>query len=102
MILRTDIYEHNGHLIVAIEVPGVEQEMLDVRIERYVLTIECQRPPVRTPSRDYHRRERPSGPFRRDIALPVCVGDRANEFTDTRLLDGVFTLRIPIDTPMSA
>lgn len=102
MFLSTDIYEHDGHMVVAIEVPGVERSMLDVRINRFVLTIECLRPTTLKSARDYHRRERPAGPFRRDIALPRRVGERASQLADTRLLDGVFTLRIPIDAPMLA
>lgn len=97
MNLRTDIYEHEGHLVVAIEVPGVDESMLDIQIERFVLTIEATRPAPQSRGSDYHRRERPAGPFRRAISLPRCISDRARRLADTQLLDGVFTMRIPLD-----
>lgn len=97
MILRTDVYQQEDQLIVAIEVPGIDESMLEVSIDRFVLTIEGRRAPACvTPGRAYHRRERAAGSFRRDISLPVCVGDHMARFVDTKLRDGVFEVRIPL------
>ena len=99
MMLRTDVYEHDGELVVAIEMPGVEESTIDVQIDRFVLTVRGRRPTGADRRGGYHRRERTAGPFRRDISLPTCVAEEARRGARTRLSNGVFTVQIPIDGP---
>ena len=97
MILRTDIYEQDDQLIITIEIPGIDESMFEVSLDRYVLTIAGRRRPAPVaPGCTYHRRERPAGSFRRDISLPICVGDRQARFIGAELRDGLYVVRIPL------
>jgi HSP20 family protein len=97
MFLRTDIYEQDDQLIIAIEVPGIDESMFEVSIDQHVLTIAGRRGnALAAPGRAYHRRERSSGTFRRDISLPLCIGEHLIRFVDAKLRDGVYVVRIPM------
>jgi HSP20 family protein len=97
MILRTDIYEQDDQLIIIIEVPGIDESMLEVSLDRHVLTIAGRRRlAMQAHGCAYHRRERPVGSFRRDISLPICIGDHQARFIDAKLRDGLYVVRIPL------
>jgi HSP20 family protein len=97
MFLRTDIYEQDEQLLIAIEVPGIDESLLEISIEGFVLTIAGRRGPTSVaPGRAYHRRERSSGTFRRDISLPLFIDEHLLRFVDAKLNDGVYTIRIPL------
>ena len=97
MILRTDIYEQDDQLIITIEIPGIDESMFEVSLDRYVLTIAGRRRPASVAlGRVYHRRERPANSFRRYISLPICVGDHQARFVDTELRAGLYIVRIPL------
>ena len=69
-----DIFEDEEEVVVMMEVPEVDQEDIDVRVEDGMLIIEGERKLERDEKRqNYHRIERSYGTFRRAFALPVSV-----------------------------
>ena len=77
---RLDLFDWGDSYRVIIEVPGVEQENLEVALEGRSLTVAG----LREPSGDDAMRlisERPSGHFQRTLELPEAIdpeGTRAN------------------------
>ncbi len=97
---RVDIYELDDAFIVNAELPGVEEDQVEIRIEGRIMTITGQRP---SPSSDapgeisrYHIMENSYGPFRRDFSLP---DDIDKEGITARLQDGLLQIRLPKHTP---
>ena len=61
-----DIYEDEHNIILKIEVPGIDQKDIDVRVENNTLT-------VREKEENFHRVERRYGTFYRAFTLPNTV-----------------------------
>jgi HSP20 family protein len=92
MLFRCDVYEEEGELVVEVEAPGVPPEKLSVSVGDGVLCIEAGRPPSWR-NVHWHRRERGTGAFRREIPLPEPVlAHRA----EADLRDGLLRLRLPL------
>jgi HSP20 family protein len=69
-----DIYEDVHKVVVKIEVPGVKQEDLDVRLENQTLTIKGERKfESEEKEENFHRIERRYGSFVRSFAVPQTV-----------------------------
>lgn len=68
-----DIWEDNHQLVLVMELPGVEQNEIDIQIEGQMLIIRGQRPLEEPPERRYQRIERAYGPFCRQFTLPDNV-----------------------------
>ena len=69
-----DIYEDETEVVVKMELSGIEQKDIDVRIEEQTLIVEGERRLENEVSRhNYHRVERFYGPFRRTFLLPAGV-----------------------------
>src|SRR5580765_1340284 len=69
-----DIFERQDQLVIRAEVPGVQKDDLDVRIENGVLTLHGERKAESDVSEgDTHLRERSYGSFTRSFALPTTV-----------------------------
>src|SRR4029453_16847538 len=69
-----DIFERQDHLVVRAEVPGVQKDDMDVRVENGVLTLHGERkqdPEVK--EENAHRTERIYGSFARSFSLPTTV-----------------------------
>ncbi len=97
MIFRADVFEHGGELVISVEMPGIDESTVEFAISRFVLTVVGQRQPVAGVRKgDYHRRERPIGNHKRDIALPFPVDDDMSEAASASLGSGVLTIRIPL------
>jgi HSP20 family protein len=92
MLFRSDVYEEDGELVVEVEAPGVAAGKLDVSLGEELLCIEAALP-SRGPGRQWHRRERPAGAFRREIPLPAPV---LAGLADAVLRDGLLRVRIPL------
>jgi len=73
--------------------PGVDASDIEVNIEGNVLTLSGTREPAEGDSeRNYYRRERFVGEFRRSITLPDGLdGDR----TEARMQNGLLVLTLP-------
>lgn len=69
-----DVYEDEHTVTLKIEVPGIDEKDIDVRIENNVLTLKGERRADNEVKRDsYHRVERSYGAFTRAFTLPTTV-----------------------------
>ena len=69
-----DIYETEQNIVLKVEVPGVEQKDLDIRIENNTITIRGERKfEQETKEENFHRVERRYGSFQRSFGLPQTV-----------------------------
>jgi HSP20 family protein len=97
-------WEDDQALTIAIEIPGVPRESVDVQTSENLITVKGMRPAPwgqskRNPLPGTTLVERPIGPFQRVLAVPVR---RVNlEQLTAELRDGVLEIRIP-RSPQSA
>ena len=69
-----DIYETEQNIVLKMEVPGVEQKDLDIRIENQTITIRGERNFEKEVKEDnFQRVERRYGSFQRSFSLPNTV-----------------------------
>jgi HSP20 family protein len=69
-----DIYEDEHKLLLKLEVPGIRQEDIDVRLENQTLTVRGERKfEAEEKEENFHRIERRFGSFVRSFTLPVTV-----------------------------
>ena len=69
-----DIYETEHEIVLKMEVPGVEQKDLDIRIENQTITIRGERKfEKEVKEENFHRVERRYGSFQRSFGLPNTV-----------------------------
>lgn len=69
-----DIYETEESIVLLAEVPGIEEEELDIEISNNVLTLKGNRKSEGSGSDEtIHRLERGQGPFKRTFILPSEV-----------------------------
>jgi len=88
-----DIFEKHDHLIIRAEIPGVQKEDVDVRIENGVLTLHGERKQeAEVTEENAYRMERIYGTFTRTFSLPTTVD--AAKVTAT-YKDGVLEVTIP-------
>lgn len=69
-----DIYEDEHNLVLKLEVPGVNEEDLDIQVENNTLTVKGQRIFEKEEKEEnFHRIERRYGSFLRTFRLPNTV-----------------------------
>jgi HSP20 family protein len=69
-----DVYEDAQKLVVKIEVPGIKQEDLDVRLENQTLTVKGERKfEAEEKEENFHRIESRYGSFVRSFTVPQTV-----------------------------
>jgi HSP20 family protein len=69
-----DVYEDAQQLVLKLEVPGIKQEDLDVRLENQTLTVKGERKfAAEEKQENFHRIERRYGSFYRAFTLPNTV-----------------------------
>lgn len=69
-----DIYETEHNIVLKVEVPGIEQKDLDIRIENNTITIRGERKfEKEVKEENFHRVERRYGSFQRSFSLPNTV-----------------------------
>lgn len=69
-----DIYEKNGNLVLTAEVPGLDENDIDVKLEDSTLTIKGDRKYEKeVKEENYHRVERTYGSFSRSFSLPQNI-----------------------------
>ena len=69
-----DVYEDAQQLVLKLEVPGIKQEDLDVRLENQTLTVKGERKFEKDQKEEnFHRIERRYGTFTRTFTLPQTV-----------------------------
>jgi HSP20 family protein len=69
-----DIYEDAQRVVLKLEVPGIEEKDLDVRVENHTLTVKGERKfEAEEKEQNFHRIERRYGSFYRAFTLPSTV-----------------------------
>jgi HSP20 family protein len=83
-----DVYEDEHNVILKIEVPGIDEKDIDVRIETNLLTVHGERKFEKEEKEENFRRvERQYGSFTRSFTLPTTVNsDQAEAHYDKGIL----------------
>jgi HSP20 family protein len=69
-----DIYEDAQKVVLKLEVPGVDEKNLDIRVENRTLTVKGERKfEAEEKEQNFHRIERRYGSFFRAFTLPTTV-----------------------------
>ena len=69
-----DIYEDEKKVVLKLEVPGIEEKDLDVRVENHTLSVKGERKfESEEKEQNFHRIERRYGSFYRAFTLPSTV-----------------------------
>jgi HSP20 family protein len=88
-----DVYEDAQHLVLKLEVPGVQQADLDIRLENQTMTIKGERKfEANEKEENFHRIERRYGSFVRSFTLPQTVDTGAAKASYDA---GVLTIALP-------
>jgi HSP20 family protein len=88
-----DIYETKNDLVAKVDLPGVQEEDIDVRVENNTLAIRREQKFEKEVNEDsYLRVERTFGTFTRSFSLPNIV---AVDNISASLQNGVLTIRLP-------
>lgn len=87
-----DIYEDNQKVVLKLEVPGIEEKDLDVRVENHTLTVKGERKFEKEEKEEnFHRIEQRYGSFYRAFTLPSTVD---TEHVDAKYNAGVLKLEL--------
>ncbi len=87
-----DIYEDAQKLVLKLEVPGIEEKDLDIRVENGLLTVKGERKlETEEKEKNFHRIERSYGSFYRAFSLPSTVDW---EHVDAKYVNGVLKLEL--------
>ena len=88
-----DIYETADSIVIKAELPDVDQENIDVRIEDNTLILKGERKHDGDVQKEnYHRIERYFGSFQRSFSLPATIRQEDVSATCER---GVLTITLP-------
>jgi len=87
-----NFWESGDAFLFEMEVPGVNNDQIDVSVVGDELTIKVERPEAEPDGVTCHRRERPVGSLARVIHLP---GEVDAGKVEAELRNGVLTLRLP-------
>ncbi|MFI2778655.1 Hsp20/alpha crystallin family protein [Streptomyces sp. ALB3] len=89
-----DAYREGEEYVIALDLPGVTKDAIDIDVERNMLTVKAERRPVATGDEvQMELAERPLGAFSRQLVLADTLDtERIRADYDA----GVLTLRIPI------
>ena len=88
-----DIYEHGDDIVLKAEVPGIDPDSVDIRVENNVLSLKGERKfEAEVKREDCHRVERAYGSFSRSFTLPNVVD---TEKIKADYKDGVLKVTLP-------
>ncbi|MGW1958048.1 Hsp20/alpha crystallin family protein [Streptomyces sp. NPDC001920] len=89
-----DAYREGDEYVIALDLPGVSPDAIDIDVERNMLTVKAERRPVtKADTVQMELSERPLGVFSRQVMLADTLDvDHIKADYDA----GVLTLRIPI------
>jgi HSP20 family protein len=69
-----DVYENNEKVVLKLDIPGIKEEDLDIRVENQTLTVRGERKfESEEKEENFHRIERRYGSFLRSFSLPTTV-----------------------------
>ena len=81
-----DVYEDEHNLVVKLEIPGVNEDDLDVQVENNTLTVKGERKFEK--EENFHRIERRYGSFLRTFRLPNTIDtDKVEAHYDKGILE---------------
>jgi HSP20 family protein len=89
---RTNLYENGDNFEVRAEVPGIEKDSLNVKIQGNYLEISGTRTSDSPDGYKVHKAERGTGSFSRSFTLPADVDSSKAQAT---LKDGILYLTLP-------
>jgi HSP20 family protein len=84
-----DVYEKENEYIVAVDLPGIDRETLEITVDDNQLRIRGMR---EAPAATQHRSECPKGKFLRTFSMPASVGQ---DEIKADYKDGVLKVRLP-------
>lgn len=88
-----DIYEGQNELVAKVDLPGVDEKEIDIRLENNALTIRGERKFEKSVNEEnYLRVERAYGSFTRTFSLPNTVN---TEGINASYNNGVLTVHLP-------
>jgi HSP20 family protein len=88
-----DIFEAQNELVAKVDLPGVDEKDIDIRLENNTLTIRGERKFEKSVNEDnYLRVERAYGSFTRTFSLPNTIN---SEGINANYSNGVLTLHLP-------
>jgi len=88
-----NLWEDGDNLYAQAELPGVPADKVEVVVsEGNLLTIAGERPEVEAGKGAWHRRERGTGKFRRELTLPAAV---EADKVEAHFEHGVLSLKLP-------
>jgi len=91
-LMTMDAWRDGDEFVVEFDLPGVSPDSVDLGVERNVLTVRAERPPLNG-DRELIAAERPRGVFSRQLIL----GDNLDmENVGASYNAGVLTVRIPV------
>lgn len=85
----SDIYETESGYLIAMDLPGIDREVLEIDVDENRLVVKGTREVAESRQ---HRTERPRGRFLRTFSVPASV-DQANIGAEYK--DGVLQIRLP-------
>ena len=91
-VMPMDAWREGENFIVELDLPGVDEESLDLDVERNVLTVHAKRP-VLDSDREMVAAERPRGVFSRQLFLGETLD---TERIKADYQSGVLRLTIPV------
>jgi HSP20 family protein len=87
-----DVYEDEQGIRLKMEVPGIDEKDIDIRLENSLLTVRGERKLEKeTKEENYHRIERSYGSFTRSFSLPNTVN---TEEVKASYAKGVLTIHL--------
>lgn len=93
LLPKTDITENESEYHLEVELPGVTQDNIDLKIDSNILTIEGKKEQsTEKKDHNYHMQERYYGSFSRSISLPSNVDE---EHIEANFKDGILSIKIP-------
>jgi HSP20 family protein len=88
-----DIYETENEVVLSAEIPGVDENDVEIKIEDNNLTLRGERKfEKETKEENYHRIERSYGSFFRSFALPSYIDQ---DRIEAEHVNGVLKIRMP-------
>ena len=91
-VMPMDAWREGDNFVVEFDLPGVDEDSLDLDVERNVLTVHAKRPDL-DPDREMVSAERPRGVFSRQLFLGETLDTEAIEASYS---GGVLRLTIPV------
>ena len=91
--LPMDTVRRDGEVVLRFDVPGVDQDKIDVTVDKGVLTVSATREETKTEGENAVVRERLFGSFTRRVRLSDNLDADAVEASHH---DGVLEIRIPV------